>query len=140
MYRELLKADLVIADLSTANPKPIYELGIRHALRPFTTIVISEDKLIYPFDLNHILITSYKHLGDAIDYEEVKRFRAALGNLIETVIIKEEPDSPVYTYLNSLILPKIQDEIKDTIDEIPDTPLTEKLEKGDSLSIIIQKA
>jgi hypothetical protein len=140
MYRELLKADLVIADLSTANPNAIYELGIRHALRPFTTIVISEDKLIYPFDLNHILITSYKHLGDAIDYEEVERFRAALGNLIEAVIHKEEPDSPVYTYLNSLIPPKIQDEIKDTIDEIPDTPLTEKSEKGDSLSIIIQEA
>ncbi len=140
MYRELLKADLVIADISTANPNAIYELGIRHALRPFTTIVISEDKLIYPFDLNHILITSYQHLGDAIDYEEVERFRGALGNLIDTVIPKQEPDSPVYTYLNSLIPPKIQEEIEEAIDEIPKTQMPEKSKKGDSLSIIIQEA
>lgn len=137
MYSELLKADLVIADLSTANPNAIYELGVRHALRPYTTIVISEDKLIYPFDLNHILITSYQHLGDAIDYEEVERFRGTLGELIDTVIPKEETDSPVYTYLNSLIPPKIQEEIEEAIDAIPKTPT---IEKGDSLSIIIQEA
>src|SRR5258706_8205836 len=61
MYQELLTADVVIADLSTANPNALYELGIRHALRPHTTIVISENRLAYPFDLNHILITSYTH-------------------------------------------------------------------------------
>src|SRR5262245_3878138 len=48
MYQELLTADVVIADLSTANPNALYELGIRHALRPWTTIVISENKLTYP--------------------------------------------------------------------------------------------
>src|SRR5690348_15593707 len=57
MYRELLTADYVIADLSTANPNALYELGVRHALRPRTTIVISENKLPYPFDLNHVKIT-----------------------------------------------------------------------------------
>src|SRR3954454_13812513 len=50
MYQELLTADLVIADISTANLNAVYELGIRHALRPSTTIVISENKLKYPFD------------------------------------------------------------------------------------------
>ena len=50
MYQELLKADIVIADLSTANANAFYELGIRHALRPCTTVVVSEDKLPYPFD------------------------------------------------------------------------------------------
>src|SRR5215210_8193044 len=38
MYQELLKADVVIADLSTANANAFYELGIRHALCPRTTI------------------------------------------------------------------------------------------------------
>lgn len=111
MYQELLEADLVIADLSTANPNALYELGVRHALRPYTTIVISEDKLVYPFDLNHILITSYTHLGDAIDFEEVGRFRKALGQKIDTVLQTQESDSPVYTYLHSLIPPKLAKEI-----------------------------
>lgn len=110
MYHELLKADIVIADLSTANVNAFYELGIRHALRPFRTIVISEDKLTYPFDLNHIKITSYTHLGDAIDFEEVERFRKQLGGLLEEILSKEEPDSPVYTYLERLIPPSIQEQ------------------------------
>lgn len=80
MYKELYEADLVIADLSTANVNAFYELGIRHAFRKHTTIIISEDKYAYPFDLNHIKITSYTHLGEAIDYEEVLRFQQVLGN------------------------------------------------------------
>ena len=95
MYKELLKADVVIADLSTANVNAFYELGIRHALRPHTTIVISEDKLVYPFDLNHIKITSYTHLGEGIEYEEVERFRKILGETLQAVLDKNEPDSPV---------------------------------------------
>jgi hypothetical protein len=109
MYKELLNADIVIADLSTANVNAFYELGIRHALRRRTTIVISEDKLIYPFDLNHIKITSYTHLGEAIDYEEVERFRKVLGDTIDHVLNAEDADSPVYSYLQELTPPLIKD-------------------------------
>jgi len=99
MYRELLSADIVVADLSTANPNAFYELGVRHALRPFTTVVIAENKLTYPFDLNHVAITSYTHLGEAIDFDEVIRFRTALGQTLDAVLKAEESDSPVYTFL-----------------------------------------
>ncbi len=111
MYRELLKADVVIADLSTANVNAFYELGIRHALRPHTTIVISEDKLAYPFDLNHIKITSYTHLGEGIEYEEVERFRKVLGETLQAVLDKKEPDSPVYTYLDGLTPPLLEEQV-----------------------------
>jgi hypothetical protein len=134
MYHELLKADVVIADLSTANVNAFYELGIRHALRPRTTIVISEDKLTYPFDLNHIKITSYTHLGDAIDFEEVERFRMVLGNTIDAVLAQNEPDSPVYTYLNDLIPPSLQEtmakaseDLGNAIDDVIEN--TDKLQK-----------
>ena len=56
MYNQLITADVVIADLSTNNPNAFYELGVRHALRPKTTIVIAENELKPPFDVNH---TSY---------------------------------------------------------------------------------
>jgi hypothetical protein len=105
MYRELLAADFVVADLSTANANALYELGIRHALRPRTTVVISENKLPYPFDLNHVAITSYTHLGDAIDYDEVIRFRKVLGDMLRAVKASQQPDSPVYTYLKNLLPP-----------------------------------
>ena len=34
MYEQLLKADVVVADVSTYNCNAFYELGVRHALRP----------------------------------------------------------------------------------------------------------
>ncbi|WP_428663048.1 tetratricopeptide repeat-containing protein [Runella sp.] len=117
MYQELLTADVVIADLSTANPNAIYELGIRHALRPFTTIVISENKLIYPFDLNHIVIEGYSHLGEAIDFEEVIRFREVLVNKINAVLTKQDTDSPVYTFLQQLTPPFLKEKIAEAIAE-----------------------
>lgn len=113
MYQELLTADVVIADISTANPNALYELGIRHALRPRTTIVISENKLQYPFDLNHILISSYTHLGDSIDYDEVVRFRKNLGDTLDAVLSQERTDSPVYTYLNDLDPPSFRVKVEE---------------------------
>jgi hypothetical protein len=107
MYRELLTADLVIADISTANANAIYELGIRHALRPSTTIVISEDRLRYPFDLNHVLISGYSYLDGGIDYGEVLRFQGVLGVMIDQVLRDPQTDSPVYTYLSGLNPPSL---------------------------------
>ncbi len=138
MYQELLQADLVIADLSTLNANALYELGIRHALRPFTTIVISENKLMYPFDLNHVVIHSYQHLGDAIDYEEVERFRGALGNVIQSVLDKKESDSPVYTYLHALIPPQLQKQIERAVTDSAKTDPAPEM--GKALSLIIQEA
>jgi len=105
MYEQLLGSDIVIADLSTNNSNAIYELGVRHALRPFSTIVIAESKLQYPFDVNHTAILTYQHLGDAIDYDEVVRFRQELKKVIAEVIACRKKDSPVYTFLPSLTPP-----------------------------------
>ncbi len=102
MYQQLQSANLVIADLSTTNPNALYELGVRHALRPFATIVIAESQLKYPFDVNHTAIRSYRHLGEGIEYEEVMRFRGVLEEAIRAVLAQPQTDSPVYTYLPTL--------------------------------------
>jgi hypothetical protein len=110
MYEQLLKADVVIADLSTSNKNALYELGVRHALRPYTTIVICEDGIkTFPFDLNHVVIRQYHHMGEGIDFDEVERFRALLADAI-TEIYEKKPrdnDSPVYTFLNNLTPPAL---------------------------------
>lgn len=150
MYRELLKADVVIADLSTANVNAFYELGIRHALRPRTTIVISEDKLTYPFDLNHIKITSYTHLGEGIEYEEVERFRKVLGETLQAVLDKEDPDSPVYTYLNQLQPPTLEEQIEKAIEKekarddrlepgAKDQKIKSKIKENKTLALLIEQ-
>jgi hypothetical protein len=110
MYEQLLDADVVIADLSTSNKNAYYELGVRHALKPYTTIVICEDGLkTFPFDVNHVAIRQYHHLGEGIDYGEVERFRNALTAAI-VEIQGQDPrhhDSPVYTFLKNLTPPKL---------------------------------
>ena len=115
MYKWILKADLVVADISTLNPNALYELGVRHALRPNSTIVISEDQTKYPFDLNHTLISKYEHLGKDIGVSEAKRFKTELKSLVKTVLKSNKRDSPVYTYLPELKPPIFAEEDKAVI-------------------------
>ncbi|MET0657412.1 MAG: tetratricopeptide repeat-containing protein [Steroidobacteraceae bacterium] len=108
MYELLLNADVVIADLSTSNANAIYELGVRHALKPATTIILAESQFKYPFDLSHIVIRSYEHLGKGIDYDEALRMREVLTTAIKALADGAQPDSPVYQHLNSLTPPSRQ--------------------------------
>jgi Tetratricopeptide Repeats-Sensor len=102
MYDNLLSADLVIADLSTANVNAVYELGVRHALRPQRTIVLAENNFSFPFDLNHLSILKYEHLGKEIGFKEVMRVRQELTKKITALMDSPEPDSPVFLFIPSL--------------------------------------
>ena len=102
MYDQLLAADLVVADITTLNFNAAYELGVRLALRPYATLVIGEQGMNFPFDVNHIYIHKYQHLGDDIGYREVKRFRAELTELAKKATSAPRKDSPVYTFLPGL--------------------------------------
>src|SRR3954453_10024260 len=102
MYEQLLNADVVVADLSTSNKNAFYELGVRHALRPFTTVVICEDGAkTFPFDVNHVAIRQYHHLGEDIGSSEARRFQKLLTDAIVQIRQKDprDQDSPVYEFL-----------------------------------------
>src|SRR6185295_5267564 len=110
MYQQLLNADVVVADLSTSNKNAFYELGVRHALRPFTTVVIAEDGVkTFPFDVNHVVVRQYHHLGEDIGFDEAMRFRDLLTKAIVEIFDKNprDKDSPVYTFLNELNPPAV---------------------------------
>jgi len=107
MYQWLLNADLVIADLSTNNVNAAFELGVRYALRPYTTIVLAEEQFKNPFDLSHIVIRRYKHLGDEIGFREANRLMKELKAAIDSIINNPQIDSPVYTYLPQLQPPEL---------------------------------
>ena len=103
MYDYLLDADIVIADLSTSNANAIYELGVRHALRPHATIVMAEKGFAFPFDLNHLSILKYEHLGKEIGFKEVMRVREELKKRILALLQKPQTDSPVFLFLPKLL-------------------------------------
>jgi MAP3K TRAFs-binding domain len=110
MYEQLLNAEVVVADLSTSNKNAYYELGVRHALKPYTTVIICEDGIkTFPFDVNHVTVQQYHHMGEGIDYDEVERFRKVLTEMI-LAVYNQTPrrnDSPVYTFLSQLTPPAL---------------------------------
>ena len=111
MYGLLYAADLVIADISTYNPNALYELGIRHALKKFSTIIIKENQGKLPFDINHNKTFCYQHLGTSIDAGEITRSINGLKTLIKSVSDNEATDSPLYSYIPEITQPDISDDI-----------------------------
>ena len=127
MYELLLKADVVVADLSTSNRNAIYELGVRHALRPYTTVVIAEELIMKSpfFDLNHIVIRQYRHLGEDIGVSEAKRFTTELTTAIQKIMATEPElrwDSPVYKFIDRLTPPSIAKEIRAAVAAVTSSP------------------
>lgn len=106
MYEQLLRADLVIADLSTYNVNAAFELGVRYGLRPQATIIVAEEQFKNPFDVGHIVIRRYQHLGEDIGRREAKRFCNDLKQAIQDILSDPKTDSPVYTFLPQLLPPK----------------------------------
>lgn len=102
MYALLIHSDLVIADITTFNPNAIYELGIRHAARPYSTIVMKEKDGNIPFDINHNKTFTYSHMGEDIGSKEAERCVKHLTNLILEVDKSQETDSPLFHHIRGV--------------------------------------
>jgi len=79
---------------------------VRHALRPYTTIIIAESQFKYPFDFSHIAIRSYQHLGEGLDFDEVMRFRKELKEAIAAyrkAICLQDNNPDAHFYLGVLL-------------------------------------
>jgi tetratricopeptide (TPR) repeat protein len=102
MYALLIRADLVIADITTFNPNAIYELGIRHAARPYSTIVMKEKDGNIPFDINHNKTFTYAHMGEDIGVSEAERCVTHLSSLILEIDKAKETDSPLFHHIRGV--------------------------------------
>lgn len=100
MFRLLVTAELVIADVSIYNPNAFYELGIRHALRPQHTFMLREKSTAatYPFDLQ----TDRYYVYDCADLKgHVEALAAALRSTLGSD--SKFKDSPVFQLLPNLV-------------------------------------
>ena len=135
MYKMLLNADLVIADISTGNINAVYELGIRHALKRNRTIIMKELGCKFSFDLDHTATFQYKHLGEEIGAKEARRAKAELSTLIASIFEIDEADSPLYSFLPNLTMPVLtEDEIQEIIEESTESEnlLINYIEEGET--------
>lgn len=104
MFERLWFCEFAVADLTTANANVFYELGVRHALRPFTTVLISAQGSPLPFDLGPVRRAHAYHLDDAGSPTMTHNDVAALTEQLRAVSssVKRSIDSPVYQLLAGL--------------------------------------
>lgn len=104
MFRRLLTADLVVADLSIHNANVFYELGIRHALRSHGTLMLRCDADSFPFDLQTDRYFTYDKKNPAASRDELIASLRALKDQIQKSYVAK--DSPVFTSLPNLTEPE----------------------------------
>jgi tetratricopeptide (TPR) repeat protein len=105
MFERLILADYAVADLTAANANVFYELGVRHAVRPYSTVLVSADFKRVPFDLapDRVLPYSLDAHGRPVAAEaEIESVANALR-----FARKEGTDSPVFQLIHDLPVPEI---------------------------------
>jgi hypothetical protein len=100
MYERLLLCEYAVADLTTANANVFYELGLRHAARPWSTVLLfSKDGRQLPFDVAPLRALGYD-LNAAGTPEGVAGAKTSLVRLLREArrAAAEQPaaDSPVF--------------------------------------------
>jgi len=95
MFERLMLCHYAVADITGANPNVFYELGIRHAMRPRSTVIVFGEGTVLPFDIALVRGLAYKTdgAGEPVDAEATldliaKQLIAARGN--------PHDDSPIF--------------------------------------------
>jgi tetratricopeptide (TPR) repeat protein len=94
MFERLHMCEYAVADLTGGNANVFYELGIRHALRPRSTVAIFQQDTLIPFDLAPLRAVAYDAASPEASKEKLlKSLQGAR---------KHHDDSPVYEFLRDL--------------------------------------
>ncbi|MGD8588823.1 MAG: TRAFs-binding domain-containing protein [Chromatiales bacterium] len=97
MFARLLLAEFVIADMTTANPNVFYELGVRHAAKPYTTIPIFATLGAPPFDVNMVRAIPYELEDGILGEAAAAALICEIGRRIERALSGPiSKDSPLF--------------------------------------------
>ena len=95
VFRLLVTADLVVADVSIHNANVFYELGVRHGLRAQDTFLLRANIDVVPFDLATDRYLVYDRTNPAAARKELTR-------ALKATLSSKRTDSPVYQLLPGL--------------------------------------
>ena len=101
MFERLMLCHYAVADITGANPNVFYELGIRHALRPRSTVILFREGTVLPFDIALVRGISYKTDGSGEPVEAEPTIAAVAAQLKEA---RSNPhdDSPIFQLIDDL--------------------------------------
>jgi hypothetical protein len=95
MFERLILCEYAVADLTTANANVFYELGLRHAVRAWSTVLVfAEGGSRLPFDVAPLRALPYR-LTPAGTPDDVDSARAALSARLQEARTAHT-DSPVF--------------------------------------------
>jgi hypothetical protein len=95
MFERLILCEYAVADLTTANANVFYELGVRHAVKPATTVLLfAADGTRLPFDVAPLRSLPYR-LGPDGRPASAAEDAARLAGLLDAARAASV-DSPVY--------------------------------------------
>jgi tetratricopeptide (TPR) repeat protein len=95
MFERLLFCEYAVTDLTTANANVFYELGVRHAVRPWSTVLLfAEGGAQLPFDVGLLRALPYK-LDSGGRPSDIKTDITALAERLKAAR-RAETDSPLY--------------------------------------------
>lgn len=128
MFERLLLCKYAVADLTTANPNVYYELGIRHAVRPWSTVLLYGNNAQLPFDIKDQSSQRYTfdENGSISDLKAAKeRLSKLLGSIKQTIVSAPIEDSPLFMLLGQQgykapDLREFRSEIRQTIETSSD--------------------
>ncbi|HWK09877.1 MAG TPA: TRAFs-binding domain-containing protein [Vicinamibacterales bacterium] len=110
MFERLLLCDFAVADLTTANANVFYELGVRHAVRPATTLAIFAARQPPPFDLNYLRSLPYALAeGNRLDAAAATRLRSMVAERLKELrpLNDSGVDSPLFQLLTDYPVPDL---------------------------------
>ena len=105
MFEALVLCEYAVADLTVANTNVYYELGVRHAVRPWSTVLLSADPGRLPFDLAPVRVLPYALTATGVA-EDATATVDALVALLEAAREARE-DSPVYQLIDGMQAPLV---------------------------------
>jgi hypothetical protein len=89
ILEHILKAKLVIADLSFQNPNVFYELAIRHACRlPIVQIIRKSDKI--PFDVDQVRTIQIDNSGIYALIPKLETYRSEIATHVRQALASSE--------------------------------------------------
>jgi hypothetical protein len=101
MFERLMLCHYAVADITGANPNVFYELGIRHALRPRSTVILFREGTVLPFDIVLVRGISYKTNGSGEPVESEGTI-AAIAAQLEEARLNPHDDSPIFQLIDDL--------------------------------------
>ncbi len=108
MYERLILCPFGVADLTMANPNVYYELGVRHAFRPSSTVQLMSEGTRLPFDIQMLRTIPYKLLSSgAPDPDKLPATRQSITAFL-TEARKGAKDSPIFQLLDGLRAPELE--------------------------------